>query len=1600
MEDNMRNHLKRIAAILLIIVIACSFMQLTAFAASNELVLTKIGHAKTNIVSITDSSTRAITLTVPYGYVGDTLDLSTEMTIEKASGILSFIHYFDSPIATINGPSVKMTVEYTRTNNTTDSTEYSISVKRAAMKKPTYSGTISMTVSSAALTSGTNDIHFTLEDLTKGVYTPNDGGIEAISIKGSNLACGTLKYLNSATKQYENYIFGTVIPIENVGSLAFDAVASGTVTYKVIAYYNNSEIGSANLTITVKSIAAPTISSAVSKSVSAGSTVSFTQNDFLGRCNLNGGTLKNIRVTPGTTDKGIWYDGTKMIIGSATFTPSTIQNLKFTAHSTSAASSVSFTWEVENEAGYSTPGSGVIHINNISAPTILSIISKTTDIGKTVTFSLYDFTNRINLNNGTLESIEITPVNSGYGTWYSGLTPFTSATTFTPSTIGSLRFVAGTAGTASFTWRVANENGYSSTGTGTITISEVGGLTYTTLINTPISFEASDFYADFYNSTGQMLSYVKFSLPQPYYGTLYYDYSPYRENSPVTPETAYYVSSSYYSSKLIDNISFVPATDYTGVFTIAYTGHTSSGMTAFGFIQINVVSSNIGTNHVSYSTPVNTPVRFDSTSFNNAFYSTSGKNLSYVTFRLPSPSYGTLYYNYDSSSASLVYENTSYYTGYSSTNRILDNISFVPSAGFSGKITISYTGYTNLGISYDGYVEINVGTTGSTGGGQVSYTAAKNTPVNIKSIHLNNAFRSVTGKELTCVYFTLPPTSAGVLYYNYSTSSQTLVTGDMAYYTIIPPYLDLVTFVPATNFTGTVTIPYVGYSADNTSLSGTIQISIGVSASSGTVTYNTAKNTSVNFKASDIASSFYSATGSQLSHVFFTIPSSSIGTLYYGTTAADRTQVKATAAYFINYSPYLDYITFIPAANFTGTATISYTGYDKDGNASTGYIKINVGTSGSGLATVTYNTARNSAVTFSAAEIATAFREATGNGLTYVLFSQLPTSSAGTLYYNYSSISDRKLVSSTTPYFVSAAPYLDNVTFVPATNFTGTVTITYTGYDANGSPSTGYIEINVETSGSSSITYSTPKNTPVSLKSEDMVSAFKKATGKNLNYVFFTLPSSSAGTLYYNYANAASQNPVSEISPYYVSYSPFLDYVTFVPALNYSGTVRIYYMGYDADGNQASGSIQINVGTADMGAVSYNTPKNTPVSLKATDLNTAFMGLNNVKLSYVYFSLPPSSAGTLYYDYSSTTSNTPVSPDTPYFISVSPSIDRVTFVPAANYTGIVTINYIGYSANGYVSSGGTIQITVGSGQNEAIKVKYTTDKNKYVTFSEQDFNKVFNAATGMPLKYVKFTLPNAAAGALYYNYIPTSVYNTAVTESSQYNVDSSPFLSYVTFVPAKDYIGTVSISFTGYAANGTSCSGTVEVVIKSTGSAPFTDIGQYTWAKDAIDYLYNRGIIIGTGGTQFSPGSYMKRGDFILMLYRAFGFKADTGSTFVDVPEGSYYYEAICAAKALGITNETGKYFYPDVLLTRQDAMYYTYRALQVSGSEIPAGSASDISKFKDTGEISDYAVKAVQALVKCGVITGSDDLKINPLGNLKRAEMAAILYRALTLTN
>ena len=203
---------------------------------------------------------------------------------------------------------------------------------------------------------------------------------------------------------------------------------------------------------------------------------------------------------------------------------------------------------------------------------------------------------------------------------------------------------------------------------------------------------------------------------------------------------------------------------------------------------------------------------------------------------------------------------------------------------------------------------------------------------------------------------------------------------------------------------------------------------------------------------------------------------------------------------------------------------------------------------------------------------------------------------------------------------------------------------------------------------------------------------------------------------------------------------------------------------------------------------------------------------------------------------------------------------------------------------------------------------------------------------------------------------------------------------------------------TGNTDNGTSGNNTGKDNGGSGTTTPatpnFNDMEKYPWAKDAVETLAAQGIIRGTSATTFDPGKKITRADFMVMLVKALKLDADFTDNFADVSSGKYYYEAVGIAKKLGITNGTGNNkFNPKEEISRQDMMVLVVNALKAAGIELEAGTVADMAGFKDAENVSGYAKDAIAALIKAGIIKGSDNA-INPKNDLKRAEAAAVIYQ------
>ncbi|MEA4823867.1 MAG: S-layer homology domain-containing protein, partial [Clostridiaceae bacterium] len=178
----------------------------------------------------------------------------------------------------------------------------------------------------------------------------------------------------------------------------------------------------------------------------------------------------------------------------------------------------------------------------------------------------------------------------------------------------------------------------------------------------------------------------------------------------------------------------------------------------------------------------------------------------------------------------------------------------------------------------------------------------------------------------------------------------------------------------------------------------------------------------------------------------------------------------------------------------------------------------------------------------------------------------------------------------------------------------------------------------------------------------------------------------------------------------------------------------------------------------------------------------------------------------------------------------------------------------------------------------------------------------------------------------------------------------------------------------------------------------YTDVPQSAWYYNAVTFCAARGITTGLGNGFFGPNDPLTRGQFIVLLMRAYGLTIDEKpiDNFSDAGD-TYYTGYLASAKRLGITTGVGSnMFMPDEVITRQDMFTLLYRVLAVLGQLPEMKEDASLSSFADADKISDYAKDAMENLISAGIVSGSGG-NLDPLGISTRAQMAQLLYKLLT---
>ena len=180
----------------------------------------------------------------------------------------------------------------------------------------------------------------------------------------------------------------------------------------------------------------------------------------------------------------------------------------------------------------------------------------------------------------------------------------------------------------------------------------------------------------------------------------------------------------------------------------------------------------------------------------------------------------------------------------------------------------------------------------------------------------------------------------------------------------------------------------------------------------------------------------------------------------------------------------------------------------------------------------------------------------------------------------------------------------------------------------------------------------------------------------------------------------------------------------------------------------------------------------------------------------------------------------------------------------------------------------------------------------------------------------------------------------------------------------------------------------------STGENPFTDVSEKDWFFDDVLFVYDYGLMVGTGKTLFSPHETVTRGMMATILWRMEGSPIPKGKNrFTDVEAGKRYADAITWTAENGIFADYDKdRFKPDDPITREQLAAIFYRYADYKGYDLTV--KGNLDKFKDADKITDYAKTAMQWAVGSDLVKGKSGALLDPQGKATRAEIATMLHR------
>ncbi len=185
-------------------------------------------------------------------------------------------------------------------------------------------------------------------------------------------------------------------------------------------------------------------------------------------------------------------------------------------------------------------------------------------------------------------------------------------------------------------------------------------------------------------------------------------------------------------------------------------------------------------------------------------------------------------------------------------------------------------------------------------------------------------------------------------------------------------------------------------------------------------------------------------------------------------------------------------------------------------------------------------------------------------------------------------------------------------------------------------------------------------------------------------------------------------------------------------------------------------------------------------------------------------------------------------------------------------------------------------------------------------------------------------------------------------------------------------------------------------IVAPTGSA-LPDIRNH-WAEGFIQALVGRGILAGFPDGMFKPEAGVTRAQYAVMVAKTYDLPLiRPANNFADVPPDFWGLAAIAKAFQMGfLTGFPDRSFRPGQNLTRVQAILSLVNGLQLKG-----GQAAILNLYVDRVQVPGYAIDAVATATQRRMIVNHPNLRLlNPLRDITRAEVSALIYQSLVSIN